>query len=362
MNGLNSLDVAIGLIFVFLVVSLVVTAINEWIAQLLALRSQTLREGIQQLLADDTLDLAAELYAHPLIKSLAHQGRFDRVINRPAAPSYIPARLFSSALLDAIPGTGTAGRPRTVAEIREAVNNLPDGSTKENLLAILNGVEGETAHARQALETWFDDAMDRVSGQYKRRIQIVTIALAFLITVLANADSFALTDHLVRNPATLAAIVALAEETAQNPVLATPEADESATGTEEGDDTSQDEGIATPEVGTVNQDDDVGNSADDAEEVLEDGTTLTPDQRDLIAQLVEQTRALQLPLGWTLCKPTEDPQCRWPQDAAGWGTKALGLVITAAAVSLGAPFWFDILSKIVRIRTTGPPPKKQDAK
>jgi len=133
MDGLNSLDVAIGLIFVFLVVSLIVTAINEWIAQLLALRSTTLKEGLQQLLKDENRDLAAELYAHPLIKSLAHQGRFDRLIKRPAAPSYIPARVFSTALFDTVGGPGPVGRPRTVTEIRDAVAKLPDGSAKANL-------------------------------------------------------------------------------------------------------------------------------------------------------------------------------------------------------------------------------------
>ena len=341
MDSLNSLDIAIGLIFVFLVLSLIVTAINEWIAQAAALRSKTLKEGIRQLLSDDSGDLADKLYQHPLIKSLAHQGRFDRLIRRPAAPSYISGRLFSAALLDLVAGTGTAGQTRTVAEVRAALAKLPDSPSKEQLLAVLNAVDDQTVPARQAIETWFDDAMDRVSGQYKRRIQIVTIVLAFLITILVNADSFVLTDHLVRNPATLAAIVALAQETADDPFLATPVADETGGFTPDasagGVDTPQEGSAATPVAGTAT-----------------DETTLTPDQRKRIAQLVEQTRTLQLPLGWA----------RAPDDPSEWGAKVLGLVLTAAAVSLGAPFWFDMLSKVVRIRTTGPSPeeKKDEAK
>ena len=353
MVGLNSLDVALGLIFVFLVISLIVMAINEWIAQLVALRSTTLKEGIQQLLSDDSQDLAAKLYAHPLIKSLAQDGRFDRLIGRTAAPSYISSHLFSAALLDLVAGTGTEGRTRTVAEIRTAVDNLPAGPAKENLLAVLHEVDDQSVTARKAIETWFDEAMDRVSGQYKRRIQIVTIALGFLITVLANADSFALTDHLVRNPATLAAIVALAQETAKNPDLATvvagqPGGSAATTSAGEGGNSSQEEGQATPEVDTGNLVGGASNSEADSDA----GSALTPPERIQIAKLVEQTRTLHLPLGWS----------ETPEDLTGWGGKVLGLVITAAAVSLGAPFWFDMLNKVVRIRTTGPRPGDDDAK
>ena len=354
MDGLNSLDIAIGLIFVFLVLGLIVTAINEWIAQAMALRSKTLKEGIQQLLSDNSGDLADKLYEHPLIKSLAHQGRFDRLVRRPAAPSYISGRLFSAALLDVVAGTGTGGQTRTVAEVRAALANLPDSPAKEHLLAVLNAVDDQTVPARQAIETWFDDAMDRVSGQYKRRIQIVTIVLAFLITFLVNADSFALTDHLVRNPATLAAIVALAQQTADDPVLATavagqPGGSAANASTGEGGDTSQVEGIASPVAETANLDGGAGNAEDVPEGVRDDGSPLTAAEEMHIARLVAQTRTLQLPLGWA----------RAPDDPGEWGAKVLGLVLTAAAVSLGAPFWFDMLSKVVRIRTTGPSPEEK---
>jgi hypothetical protein len=220
-----------------------------------------------------------------------------------------------------------------------------------NLLAVLDAVDDKSVTARKAIETWFDEAMDRVSGQYKRRIQIVTIALGFLITVLANADSFALTDHLVRNPATLSAIVALAQHTAENPDLAAavagqPGGSAANAPTGEGGGASQEEVQATPAVNSGNVDGGAGNSEADSQEV----PALTEAERLQIAKVVEQTRTLQLPLGWT----------ETPEDATGWGAKVLGLVITAAAVSLGAPFWFDMLNKVVRIRTTGPPPEKEN--
>jgi hypothetical protein len=37
--------------------------------------------------------------------------------------------------------------------------------------------------------------------------------------------------------------------------------------------------------------------------------------------------------------------------------KVLGILLTSAAVALGAPFWFDALSKLGSLRSSGPPPK-----
>jgi hypothetical protein len=38
--------------------------------------------------------------------------------------------------------------------------------------------------------------------------------------------------------------------------------------------------------------------------------------------------------------------------------KIFGLALTAVAVSLGAPFWFDLLSMFMRVRGSGAKPKK----
>ena len=76
-----------------------------------------------------------------------------------------------------------------------------------------------------------------------------------------------------------------------------------------------------------------------------------------IAEDVSALEELKIPLGWSF----EDR----PEGAGDWlatiALKALGLVLTAAALTLGAPFWFDMLSKVARIRSTGAPPPASDA-
>ena len=50
-----------------------------------------------------------------------------------------------------------------------------------------------------------------------------------------------------------------------------------------------------------------------------------------------------------------------PDDLLAILAKLFGLALTIGAVMLGAPFWFDLLSKIMRVRSTGAPPPASDA-
>jgi hypothetical protein len=68
---------------------------------------------------------------------------------------------------------------------------------------------------------------------------------------------------------------------------------------------------------------------------------------------------LDVPLGWTISfgeAPTE-----LPNDTVSWLAKLAGLALTVVALMFGAPFWFDLLSKVVRVRATGAPPPATDA-
>ncbi len=109
MSGMVALEVAIGLAFVYLILSLICSAVQELIAQVMSWRSATLQDGIRNLLRDPNLkdakdkvrDLAGEVYAHPLVKKLAKEGK---------KPSYIPARTFAMALLGCSEKSGGDGR------------------------------------------------------------------------------------------------------------------------------------------------------------------------------------------------------------------------------------------------------------
>ena len=147
MFGSQVLEVAIGLAFVYFFLSLICSTINEWIARLWELRSRTLEQAISNLLNDP--DLKNQIYAQPLIKGLARSG---------AKPSYIPSHTFALALLNIIAPDPLASSPQA---FQQKVAALPDSEIKGALLSLVSAQQ-DLRNMRQSIETWFDNAMDRV--------------------------------------------------------------------------------------------------------------------------------------------------------------------------------------------------------
>jgi hypothetical protein len=341
MVSFSNLDIAIGLIFVILMISLICTAINEWIAQLFALRAGTLRNGIKQILEDP---LARRFYDHQLIMSLRHQGNFDKLMRRGGDPSYIPPSRFAATLVDLANNPDGPGTGQSAQTIRDAIAQLPEGRAKDSLAALFAYAAPDDAKDRLIIEQWFDENMDRVTGQYKRRLQIITIGVAVVVTVLVNADAIVIANTLRGDPVLREAVVNLARETVeQGSFFATP------TPTEISQAVTDATTTPTPASGAATPADAGSLPATTTDTPV---PTATVPARSLDTERVErllgQTEKLGLPLGWDEEKRPKDPQ--------GWIGKIVGLLIMAAAVSLGAPFWFDMLNKIVNVRAAGPKP------
>ncbi len=115
MFGSNILEVAIGLVFVYFLLSLLCSTINEQvIARFFALRAKTLEEGLNNMLpGPQGSDLVNKLYKHPLIKGLSQ----NAASNNPRKPSYIPADTFAHALMDVVHGHGAENTPAPPSQI-----------------------------------------------------------------------------------------------------------------------------------------------------------------------------------------------------------------------------------------------------
>src|SRR5688572_23992921 len=107
MFGSTILEVAIGLIFVYSLLSLICTAINEMIEAKLKMRAVDLERGMREMLNDENYDLVRRLYNHPLISSL-FEGKYDEAKKAKKLPSYIPARNFTLAMMDMVVPAETA--------------------------------------------------------------------------------------------------------------------------------------------------------------------------------------------------------------------------------------------------------------
>jgi hypothetical protein len=313
MFGSTAIDVAIGLVLIYFLLAVLVSTLNEFIAAAGEWRAKNLEIGLNTLLKGNDAGgtaLITSFYEHGLVRSM-YTRRFFQAGPNPGGkkPSYIPARIFARALEDILLPANPAAPPRTLAQLRQSVSTLPEGPTRQAISALLEEAGTEINDARAAIEHWFDDAMDRMSGWYKRQVQVVILALSLAIALALNADTLTIGNTLVHNPEARAFVVATAERVAQ----ATPPPTK-----------------ASPEPSFAK-----------------------------VADALKEVGDLQLPLGW---------KNGWTDVAAvlPWANfqsfllKISGLAITAVAVSFGAPFWFDLLSKLVSLRTAIKPPKADE--
>lgn len=356
MNFGAALDVAVGLIFVYLLVSLFVTALNEYVSSFLNKRSEYLLSRVQSLLSGDESEQRSgdwspqmrSVWNHPLINALkSHNATENHATKRRTllknAPSYIPGKTFAAALSETLKPSESAHLSFT--QLKTAVSGIQNNDALKNaLLPMIDNAEGKVEVFQQNVATWFDGAMDRTSGAYKRWVHKLTFWAGFAVAVAFNVNSLQLIDNLWRDPVARAGLVAQASVTAQNPNGLQGAAGASA---------------PAPAAET-----------DAAAECACDGAE----------KPVDISQNLPMPIGWSkeaFCglvhvplnavPPSKRPAsvCQTPLRGAGSTTlkiflTLLGLAITGLAVSLGAPFWFGILQSVTNIRATGVKPDRAD--
>ncbi|MGQ9832607.1 MAG: hypothetical protein ACUVRJ_02215 [Candidatus Villigracilaceae bacterium] len=448
------LEVAIGLVFAWLILSIATMQIQEWWNTIFEVRAKTLEERIATLLASPYLK--EDFYNHPIIQSLYTRAVF--LSNKERKPAYIPAQQFSKVLFDILRTAGTEEsltqkyihtfkreferqasglkdqrqaaaemfdsvldlaaetlKTRTASEtaqkalqqarlkaneltemypvlqelaeqavsgietyLAEISNLTPSASTatdslkkgvaalsvlspglKHTLNTLIFGLEekierGEEGifDARKNIEEWFNASMERLGGLFKRRAEVWAFFFGLLFAMLINVDAIQISTLLWREPTIRQALVANAEKfVAANP-----------------------EGTDTPEGASPSQ---------------------------AVAEFKKQFAALTVPIGWNLEKVDDttqacvfepadpatqtfgikirskfilrilqlQPGCYRPVETepttSGWGwlgLKIVGFFISALATVQGAPFWFDILKKLVNVRGSGLNPAEDQRK
>lgn len=340
MFGSAILEVAIGLLFVYLFLSLLCSALSELIESFVKFRARDLKQGINNLLHGP--ELVKDFFNHPLIKPLG------------ANPSYVPARTFSLALWNLATTEAKAGQEEAggltpnLAGIRELIASLEDGKykpVKVSLLILIDQAGNDIDRARANIEQWYQEAMDRVSGRYKRRVQWMLVGIGLLAAASLNIDTINLARLLWVNE-TLRSSVALAAENylktipapAPTPAAGTPAPTPQETNSLSKISTIRGEinRLGLP-IGWVSAPEITGKKYEGMKE------------EERAAQYKQDLEAYQV-----------DPR-RVPQDPAGWFLKVLGVFITALAISQGAPFWFDLLNRFAIIRSTVKPREKSAA-
>ncbi|MBO9558452.1 MAG: hypothetical protein J7515_07680 [Caulobacter sp.] len=383
MNFGAALDVAVGLIFVYLLVSLFVTALNEYISSFLNKRSEFLLGRVQSLLGGDGSERKSgewspemcSVWNHPLISALkSHQTAEDHCTKRGAllknAPSYIPGKTFAVALTETLKPSDSVHL--SFAQLKTAVAGIENNDRLKNaLLPMIDEADGKLETFQTSVATWFDGAMDRTSGAYKRWVHRLTFWAGFAVAVAFNVNSLQLIDNLWRDPVARAGLVAQAGQTAKE--------SDTAQGAQAS--LAARMNSPAPDATGATLDDATGG---DAAAAGADGAPECACEKDQDAADLGQK--LALPIGWTheaICDLYTDPRAKptpgqlqgRPQDWSksckalkrdGWGVSLklflslLGLAITGLAVSLGSPFWFGTLQSVTNIRATGVKPDRAD--
>jgi hypothetical protein len=273
MLGSTVLEVAIGLTFCYGTVALIVSTLQEALAAAFRLRANTLLAGVKSMLNDSRFDgLARAVYQHPLVNPHA-DGTQPSERDMRTRPSYIEPAHFAIALVDSLWKV-----PGDFAQLSNAIETIPDPQLRQ----VMRGLYGRARDLQQfqdMLAGWFDNAMARMSGTYKRRQLLISLLLALLLAILFNIDSI----HLFRT-------------LWQQPALAAH---------------------------------------------LHDAPgALDPAVFDAL---------MALPIGWTRFPPVADAD--FALQVAGW-------IVTASTALFGAPFWFDLMQRVVRMRSTGTRPEE----
>jgi hypothetical protein len=436
------IEVAIGLIFVWITISLATIQIQEWIGQIGNKRAKDLEVTIHTMLANERLkDL---FYEHPIIRGL--------IAKKGTLPSYIPSQQFALALFDIAMTAGTessliqqgleslrndlekakeedrnkaaieelnlladlakraattdAGTAFTDASFNLLKSKIDDFSAKhadlkpsiddllkaaaqqkndiedflknqkvtqspdlgmvqlrrgvaalgaispqlhKTLSALLLNVEDYTGKgesqlglARKNVEKWFDDSMDRLNGVFKRYAQFWAFVIGLYLAVALNIDSINLAIYLWRDPTIRQVLVANASK------LQLPEAS-LATDPEQAmqDIRQQFVGLNLPIGWVINK----GNG-DKYESYLDSECQLFPNVNQAFGiPIVVNIRDFK-----KIC--IAPPQSNNQTNIA---LKFFGLLFTAVAAAQGAPFWFDLLKKLINLRGTGANPVEKEA-
>lgn len=308
---LNSpvVDIAIGLSFLYFLLGLLVSSLNEMIQTWRKTRPRHLHEAIINFLDRDWEEIGQKIMDSPYVRCLQKEpGK---------KPSYIPSAAFVNGLLEVVKNGEKL--PATVEEVREKIEQNPviKGDARIWLLGMLDSSYGKLENFYLKLEDGYNQAMDRVSGWYGRMAKRMILILGAIIAVGLNIDSIEIVRSLWQDKAAAQAYSALATQAMQ--------------------------GAHKQEGGFEIKD--------------ENGKVLYSFQNEPAKNLTGMSQyigKLPLPFGWdcnTLAHENAgDLFWLLLQKLAGWS-------LTALAIFLGAPFWFDLLGRIVNLRGAGTKPK-----
>jgi hypothetical protein len=338
MSGFPILDLVVGIIFVYFLLSIISSSLVEIILTALKARSKLLEAWLFKIFDKTitqpdgtTLRLGQAIMDHCSVTVLKKAGN---------ATSYIDAKNFTSALLEKI--TFDPANPKSVSknidEFIASISKTASLSTefqrvlltyaneaKDSYKALSEKTVSEIELFRGKVENWYDSSMDRLTGALKKKYsRPATFIVAIIVTGLLNADSIALAKYLYSNPEARVKIAMQAYD-------------------------------ATKDTALINQVQLMKTIPDTSSK---DSMSLQEIKNAITKKITDINKAKQglsdvMPLTW---KSGELNDATGRFSGLLLFAKITGLLASILAIMMGAPFWFDMLNKISNMRSTGSKP------
>jgi hypothetical protein len=192
---------------------------------------------------------------------------------------------------------------------------------------MLDQANDDIAKFKVQVESHFNSVMDRVAGWYKRSSQILMFFVALALAIGLNADTIHIAKHLKSHPELVNKMIETIEKN-KSGNAASPNPSAGGLG-------------ATPEKAQKTE--------SPTSEVIE------------LKTKISHMEQLGLQMGWPapqlVALKDVSVNYTWMMIVGWWLLMIVGWLLTAIAATLGAPFWFDAISKLFAIRGTGKKPE-----
>lgn len=309
MFGLEIIEVALGLTFMYFLLSTICSLIFEAYVKIVNLRAKHMEAGLRKFLNDpDGSWIVNELYEHHLIKT----GLEDKL----GKPTYISATNFATALMDVIAPEHEGDDEAILKEVQAKIDDIPNKEIRDKLTYFLKKGKGSVDSAKKNIETWFDNSMRSVSEWYHRKSRWWSLITGTVLVVALNADTIRVAKTLWNDDELRETTAAAAQKFVAGM-----------------------DSLYVADADTFNF----------GERTANFGKNI-----DAIEEAIGETNVFSI--GWKQeLKPWDDGFDKTGNSAFMWWLyKVIGLCVTIGAVSLGAAFWYRALKKIIALTGRGP--------
>jgi hypothetical protein len=380
------LETLVCLILAYALLSILVSSLAEVINHYFNERGRQLYNVVSRLFDDGlNVNFGQMMYSHPIIANMRK--------NKDTLPQYISNPLFSQVLTDIISNYGReykydeeknaivlqAGITDVFERFKDGVEKMEHTDLK---LLLLNMISKSIAmsgtdqskqlfHLDAQIQQWYGDQMKLATGWFKDLIGVRVFWVAVLVTLALNVDSIYLFQSLYKNPKLRTQLYPVAEAVATR--YASLAADTTLTGEERALKAWMSTTLPKAKNDSALQI--VQHTAREwyrLDSMLNKRDSARLQNLQSLNQQLDKIAGLGLPIGWNNDAPPLNFRAAAVSNATLPAKAAaddgfplgrlllyiLGLIITMISISMGAPFWFDLLVKFINIRRAGKRPEE----